>query len=174
MLRGSQGGHRFRSANSTFGETETTFFQPKLRRTFGRAKHFDTLPRRCFVSSKPVLHTPKATSAREVRATDTRLERNVCIVSYRVFGYTAPQSAGLLCLDELQKSEREKPHCGETNQHAPTQTSCNQPAIAVLTHQQTNSRTSTVTKRTPYTCPIMTSALALQSPHRNTNPALAR
>ena len=28
----------------------------------------------------------------------------------------------------LQKSEREKPHCGETTQHAPTQTPCNQPA----------------------------------------------
>ena len=26
----------------------------------------------------------------------------------------------------------------------------------------------------PYTCPIMTSALALQSQHRNTNPAHAR
>ena len=34
----------------------------------------------------------------------------------------------------LQKSEREKPHCGETTQHAPTQTPCNQPAIAIVTH----------------------------------------
>ena len=37
----------------------------------------------------------------------------------------------------VQKSEREKPHCGETNQHAPPQTPCNQPAIAVLPHAQT-------------------------------------
>ena len=28
------------------------------------------------------------------------------------------------------------PHCGETNQHAPTQTSCNLAAIGVLTHVQ--------------------------------------
>ena len=31
----------------------------------------------------------------------------------------------------VTKSEREEPHSGETNQHAPTQTPCNQPAIAV-------------------------------------------
>ena len=30
------------------------------------------------------------------------------------------------------------------------------------------------TKRAPYTCPIMTSALALKSQHRNVNPAPAR
>ena len=35
-------------------------------------------------------------------------------------------------LKSLQKSEREKPHCG-TNQHPPTQTPCNQPANAILT-----------------------------------------
>ena len=33
-----------------------------------------------------------------------------------------------------QKSEREKPPCGETTQHAPTQTPCNQPATAIVTH----------------------------------------
>ena len=38
---------------------------------------------------------------------------------------------------QLQKSEGEKPHSGETSQHAPTQTPCNQPAIADLTHAQT-------------------------------------
>ena len=38
---------------------------------------------------------------------------------------------------ELQKRGREKPHYGETTQHAPTQTPCNQPAIAVLTNAQT-------------------------------------
>ena len=37
----------------------------------------------------------------------------------------------------LQKSEREKPQCGETTQHAPTQTPCNQAAIAIVTHVQT-------------------------------------
>ena len=28
-----------------------------------------------------------------------------------------------------QKREREKPHCGETTQHAPTPNACNQPAV---------------------------------------------
>ena len=37
----------------------------------------------------------------------------------------------------LQKSEREKPHCGETTHDAPTQTPCNQPGIAIVTHTQT-------------------------------------
>ena len=45
---------------------------------------------------------------------------------------------------QLQKSEREKPHSGETNQHAPTQTLCNQPAIAVLTHAQNQHRLGTL------------------------------
>ena len=71
----------------------------------------------------------------------------------------------------LQRSEREKPHCGETNQHAPTQTPCNQPAIAVLTHTQTQHTTSIASNSAPYTCLITTSALALQSQHRNANPA---
>ena len=39
------------------------------------------------------------------------------------------------------------------------QTSCNQPAIA-----QTHHTSSTATNSTPYTCPIMTSALDLWSP----------
>ena len=38
----------------------------------------------------------------------------------------------------------------------------------------TNRTTSTATHRATYTCPIMTSALALQSQHRNANPAPAR
>ena len=37
----------------------------------------------------------------------------------------------------LQKSEREKPHSGETTQHASTQTPCNQPAITSVTRVQT-------------------------------------
>ena len=46
----------------------------------------------------------------------------------------------VLCWVVTKKSEREKPHCGETNQHAPTQTPCNQTAIAVLTQAQTRQR----------------------------------
>ena len=33
----------------------------------------------------------------------------------------------------LQKGEREKPHCGETTQHAPTQTPCNQTIYITFT-----------------------------------------
>ena len=82
-----------------------------------------------------------------------------------------------LATQESQKSEREKPHGGETNQHAPTQTPCNQPAIAVLTHTdsaQFHHTTSIATNSTPYTCLITASALALQSQHRTANAAPAR
>ena len=43
----------------------------------------------------------------------------------------------------LQKSEREKPHSGKTKSHSPTKTPCNQPAIAILTHAQTQHKRST-------------------------------
>ena len=72
----------------------------------------------------------------------------------------------VLSYTPLRKSEREKPHGGETNQHAPTQTPCNQPAIAALTHTdsvQTQHTTSIATNSAPYTCLITTSALALQA-----------
>ena len=44
---------------------------------------------------------------------------------------------------KLQKSEREKPHSGRTKSLSPTKTPCNQPAIAILTHTQTQHRRST-------------------------------
>ena len=47
-------------------------------------------------------------------------------------------SSWLIC--SYKRAKREKPHSGETNEHAPTQTPCNQPAIAVLTHAQTQHR----------------------------------
>ena len=84
-------------------------------------------------------------------------------------------------IEWLHKSEREKPHCGETTQHAPTQTPCNQ--LAAASHRDSHTRTdpahthrtiSTATNGAPYTFPIMTSALALQSQHRNANPAPTR
>ena len=56
--------------------------------------------------------------------------------------------------------------------HGPHATS--QPAITVLTHAQLHCPTSTATRTAPCTCPIMTSALALQSQHRNANPAHVR
>ena len=43
-----------------------------------------------------------------------------------------------------------------------------------LSHTHSLSTTSTATDRAPYTCPIVTSALALQSQHRNASPAPAR
>ena len=43
--------------------------------------------------------------------------------------------------DCFVKSEWEKPHCGGANQHAPTQTPCNQPAIVVLTLARVNRQT---------------------------------
>ena len=76
----------------------------------------------------------------------------------------------------LQKSEREKPHCGilgGMNQHALTQTPCSQQAIAFLTPAQPHCTTSTATKSAPYTCLGITSALALLSQHRTLNPAPA-
>ena len=68
------------------------------------------------------------------------------------------------CAQWLQKGEREKPHCGGTNQHALTQIPCSQQAIAFLTHAQPHCATSTAPNSlsAPYTCPVMTSALALQ------------
>ena len=52
--------------------------------------------------------------------------------------FSLPASCLLSCLYKplfcnLQKSEREKPHSGKTNSHSPTETPCNQPAIAILT-----------------------------------------
>ena len=58
------------------------------------------------------------------------------VVMRRVYGALLVAMLVVCTREELQKSEREKPHSGETNQHAPTQTPCNQPAIAVLTHAQ--------------------------------------
>ena len=52
----------------------------------------------------------------------------------------------------LQQSEREKPPCGEMPQHAPTQTPCNQPAIASVTHVQTQ-HTLTAQPAQPLTAP---------------------
>ena len=81
----------------------------------------------------------------------------------------------ILCL-ELQKSEREKPHCGETKQHEPNPM---QPASRRGSHSctdaaQTHRTTTTATNSAAYTCLIMTSALALQSQDRSANPAPAR
>ena len=66
----------------------------------------------------------------------------------------------------------EKPHSGKTKSHSPTKTPCNQPAIAILPHTQTQPRRSThatsiATKSAPYTRLITTSALALQSQHHS-------
>ena len=112
-------------------------------------------------TGRPSRRARNGAEARTCRAMPRHsvVERSRIAFSMKIF---LPPSATV----ELQKSEREKTHCGKTNQHAPTQTPCNQPAIAVLTHartQQTHPTTSTATKSAPYTCPIMTSALALQS-----------
>ena len=45
--------------------------------------------------------------------------------------------------NRLQKSEREKQHSGKTKSQSPTKTPCNQPAIAILTHTQTQHRRNT-------------------------------
>ena len=48
---------------------------------------------------------------------------------------------------------------------------CNQPATTVLTHAQPQGTTNTATNNALHPCPIMTSALALQTQHRNANVA---
>ena len=62
------------------------------------------------------MHDRKAVLSRELRGLDACVELPNCV------------KCGHQCitLRLLQKSEREKPHRGETNQHAPTQTPCNQ------------------------------------------------
>ena len=65
------------------------------------------------------------------------------------------------------------------NESACTPTNPMQPASHRGSHTRTHSAqthrtTSTATNSAPYTFPIMTSALALQTQHRNANPAQAR
>ena len=48
---------------------------------------------------------------------------------------------------------------------------CNKPATTALPHAQRHCISNTATSNAPYSCPIMTSTLALQNQLQNTNPA---
>ena len=58
--------------------------------------------------------------------------------------------------------------------HSTSQPSQFSHTVARTESAPTHHMTSTATNSAPYTCPIMASALALQSQHRNANPAPAR
>ena len=73
-------------------------------------------------------HTPRRMKPTHTRLTYTRIRPHA--PSHQAGDHPEPASVWLI------KSEREKPHSEETSQHAPTQTPCNQPATAVLTHAQ--------------------------------------
>ena len=55
-----------------------------------------------------------------------------------------------------QKSEREKPQRGRTNQHTLIEIPCNQPAITAFSHALPHCITNTATNNAPYPCPSST------------------
>ena len=79
---------------------------------------------------------------------------------------------------DLQLAVVAKERTGEAtawrNEAAPTLKTPIQSARHHCYHAQPPCTTSTVTNNAPYRCPIMTSAMALQSQHRNANPGHAR
>lgn len=75
-------------------------FKRTLRRTFGPPECFCALPSACLLSSQLVHRNPKDTGTRGVRATDTRLQMNVCFISNQNFGYFLAKPRNLLSRED--------------------------------------------------------------------------